>query len=360
MRYLEGRDPSLVEGDLAPIAPADLNLPAISFSSLAGTASTTRTFRSVDDRPGSWRVTVEGLSGITAAATPASFDLGSGKAQTVTFVFTRAGAAFAGYAFGTVVLTDGGGRTVRLPVSVRPVEVAAAPTLQVTTTAVSGAAPLTVGTGYQGDLNVLGWGLAPPKTLAGQTVGKVAGVQTDSPPVEAGPGVDVYDVQVPPGAQVLAAQISNVDGGSPDTDLDLYLLRDDEGNGFDANDVVAASAGSSADEAITVTLPAGGAYRFVVVGFKPKDPVSRFDLTTWLAADSSPDDASTPSTLPGLVVVGDPQPVTPGRTATFTVNWSGAGADGTYLGLVTFHDATPPDALHPVAATVVRLVKGPG
>jgi subtilisin family serine protease len=358
-RYLKGRDPSVVAGDIAPLAPVDLNLPAITFSSLTGVGSTTRTFTSVDTSSGSWRVTVDGLSGITTTVTPASFDVAAGQAQAVTFAFARNGAPFAAYTFGTVVLTDAGGRTVRLPVSIRPVEVAAPTTLDVATKDGSGTAPITVGAGYSGDLNALGWGLAPPRTLAGQTVGKAAAYRASAPPVEAGPGVDVFDVQVPPSAQVLAAQITNVDGGAPDTDLDLYLFYDKEGDGFDAKDLKTLSAGPGAAESIALALPPPGAYRFVVTGFKTKDPVSTFDFTTWLTADSSPNDPSTPSTVPGLAVGGNPQRVTPGGSATFRLEWLGASADATYFGLVTFHDSTPPDPLRPVAATLVRIIKSP-
>lgn len=357
VRYLEGQDPEILPGDAAPLSAVDLNLPAISFGSLPGVGGTARTFTSVDPEPATWQATVEGLAGIQATVTPAVFDLGPGQSQAVDFDFAQAGAPFDAYAFGAVVLTHGGdGRTVRLPVSIRPVKVATLPGTEIKTDQGSGSAPITVRAGFQGELSGLGWGLAPPRLAAGETV--EAAARSDEPPFEPAPGVDLFDVQVPPGTQVLAAEVSNADGGAPDTDLDLYLFHDDEGDGFTAEDRVAASADGDAEEAVAIPLPSPGSYRFTVVGFKTKDPVSVYDFTTWLAADSSPDDPTSPSTVPGVAVTGDPKSVAPGEPATLTFEWSGIPADGVYLGLATFHDSGP-DPLHPVAQSIVRISKAP-
>jgi hypothetical protein len=188
-------------------------------------------------------------------------------------------------------------------------------------------------------------------------------VATASPahdhPWAASAGVRTYDVEVPPGAQVLAGAISGADAGAAGTDLDLYLFRDQDGKGLDASDVVGLSAGPGADESIAVALPPPGTYRFAVVGFKTQAP-STFDFTTWVGADPTPDDPASPSTTPGLTVGGDPKAVAPGDGVELQVAWSGLKADGIYLGLVTYHDQDPPDPQAPIGSTLVRVVKGPG
>lgn len=354
-RYLEGQDPRIVPGDLPPLAAADLNLPAVSFGSFTGVATTSRTFTSVEDDRTSWTVAVEGVPGLQAAAAPEAFELEPGQSQTVELRFTLAGAPTDQYTFGAVVLTGASGeRTVHLPVSIRPVKIAPARLTTVTTDQAAGSSPLTARVGYSGDLSAMGWGLAPPRVLPGETVG----FGKDAPPFEPGPGVDVHDVQVPPGTQLVAAETANVDGGNPDTDLDLFLFHDDEGNGFDEEDRIAASADADSDETIVLPLPAPGAYRFGIVGFKTQDPVSTYDFTTWVVADPSPDDPATPSTAPGLAVRGDPLPVAPGDTVTLALEWSNMSADGVYLGIVTFFDSAAPDPHSPLTHSIVRIAKG--
>ncbi|MDQ3947178.1 MAG: S8 family serine peptidase [Actinomycetota bacterium] len=355
-RYLEGQDPTVVDGDVPPLAAVDLNLPAVSYGSFTGTATTTRAFTSVDETPAAWNVTVTGLAGLEAAVSPSAFEVAPGQSQPVQLTLTLAGAALDTYTFGAMVLTNAAdGRTVRLPVSVRPVRIAAPAKATIPTDAVSGSAPVRARAGYQGEISALGWGLAPPRHLPGETVATAPG----APQFAASPGVDIFDVTVPDGAQVLAADVTNADGGAKEIDLDLYLFHDDEGDGFDATDEVAASADADAEESIAIPRPAPGAYRFAVVGFKTRDPVSTYDFTSWVGADPTPDDPTTPSSAPGLEVRGDPRPVVFGEEVALDLVWSGLAADGVYLGLVTFHDSAAPDAADPKAFTLVRITKRP-
>jgi subtilisin family serine protease len=353
-RYLEGQDPTVVDGDLPPLAPADLNLPAVSYGMFTGTATTTRTFTSVDDTSATWKATVTGLAGLDVALSPAAFEVAPGQTQPVQFTLTLAGAPLDLYTFGAVVLTNAADkRTVRLPVSVRPVRIAAPPKVAIPTDAASGSAPVRARAGFQGDLSALAWGLAPPRPLPGETVATAAGAPNFTP----SPGVDVFDVTVPPGAQVLAADVGNADGGARDIDLDLFLFHDDEGDGFDAADLLDKSADEDAEESIAIPRPAPGAYRFSVVGFKTKDPVSTYDFTSWVGADPTPDDPATPSSAPGLEVRGDPRRVVFGEEVALELVWSRLPADGVYLGLVTFHDSAAPDPADAKALTLVRITK---
>jgi hypothetical protein len=310
----------------------------------------------VDDAPSTWNAAFTGLAGLDVALSPPAFEVAPGQSQAVQLTLTLAGAPLDTYTFGAVVLTNAAdGRTVRLPVSVRPVRIAAPAKAAIPTDAASGHAPVRARAGYHGDLTALGWGLAPPRPLPGETVATANGAPNFTPSA----GVDVFDVTVPDGAQVLAADVGNADGGAKDIDLDLFLFYDDDGDGFDAGDALAQSADADAEESIAVPRPAAGAYRFSVVGFKTKDPVSTYDFTSWVGADPTPDDPTTPSSAPGLEVRGDPRSVDFGQEVELELVWSGLPADGVYLGLVTFHDSAAPDPADPKALTLVRITKRP-
>ena len=84
-----------------------------------------------------------------------------------------------------------------------------------------------------------------------------------------------------------------------------------------------------------------------------------YDFTTWVGADPTPNDPATPSTAPGLVVAAGPRPVAAGDAVELPLAWSGATAEGTYLGLVTYHDQAPADPQAPIGATLIRLVRAP-
>jgi hypothetical protein len=121
-RYLEGVRPGAVPGQARPIAPSDLNLPAVSYAHLIGAAVTRRSFTSVDEMAGTWQVKVEGLAGMAVTAVPPVLTLAPGQSGDVQLAFVHAGAPFDAYAAGALVLThETDGRTIRLPVSIRPV-----------------------------------------------------------------------------------------------------------------------------------------------------------------------------------------------------------------------------------------------
>jgi Subtilase family/Fibronectin type-III domain/PA domain len=360
VRYLKGQAPDAVpDPAITPLPAVDLNLPSVAFSHLTGVGSTVRSFTSVDSRPQSWEASVETPAGVVTTVAPARFDIAPGATRAVTLSLTADGAPPDAYTSGALVLTNpSDGRTVRLPLSVRPVKVGAPASLDVTTAEAAGTHPLPVRAGFSGTLTGLAWGLLPPRVAARQTVATAA--PAGDHPWEASSGVRIYDVEVAAGAQLLAGAVSAVDDDAPGSDLDLYLFRDTGRSGFAAGDLVAKSAGPGSGESIAVALPAPGSYRFAVVGFKTAAPASTYDFTTWLGADPTPDDPASPSTTPGLTVGGDPKLVAAGDPVTLEFAWSRLTGDGTYLGLVTYHDQTPADPLSPIGATLIRLTKGGG
>jgi hypothetical protein len=333
---------------------------------MAGTAGTTRTFTSVESAPTTWSVALEGLAGLVTTLNPTSFDIAPGQSQPVTLGFTAAEAPPDIYVFGALVLTEAAtGRTLRLPISVRPVQLSVPDSLDLATDQPEGNRPVAVRSGYDGELSALGWGLATPASHPGQTIGLGEGAERHQPSA----GVNVFDVNVPPGTQLLAGRVGNADGGGPagpdgkpPVDLDLFLLYDDEGDGFDAADgaqPVAQSADPDADEAITIIRPRPGAYRFSVVGYRVAEPTSSYDFTTWLLADPAPDDPAVPAGGPGVAVGGDPVAVGRGAEVALPLDWSGLTTDGTYLGLVTWHQGAAPDPATPIAGTLLRIVRAP-
>jgi subtilisin family serine protease len=348
--YLDVVAPEFFTGP--EIQPKDLNLPSISLSQLAGTDSVSRTFTSIDRAPQTWSVAVTGLPGVSAAPDVASFTLASGATRAVRVSFQVGTAPLDEYQFGALVLTNGS-RTVRVPISVKPVAMSAPRTVAIATNQAAGTVGLAVKSGYTGSMSGVGVGLAAPDAHPGETIS--AGDGNPDPTGAPGSGTKIYPVDVPAGAQLFASRISNVDGGDPNTDLDLYIYRDDDhSGGFTNDEIVAQSASGIATEEVEIPEPEAGHYGVAVVGFTTKSPNSVYDLTNWLVADPSPDN---PSPAPGLTVTGDPASVVIGCTPALKLNWSGVGADGLYLGVVTYHTGATPTAGNAKATSLVELTK---
>jgi subtilisin family serine protease len=350
--YLKGIDPSLVPEALDPIKAADLNLPAISFGGFLGTESTSRTFTSTDATSSAWRVAVEGVTGIKAELNPTMFNITPGMSQTVALKFTRTGGPWDTYLTGKLVLTDpDGARTVQLPITVEPRRMAVPAQIDIDSPEAAGAHPVQFKAGMDGKILVQAFGLAAPKVTKGHKITAATG----KPSPTAGPGVNVQDMTVAVGTQLLGVQILKP---APEalTDLDLYLYRDANANKiFEDTELIAQAATPLGAEFLAVPLPKPGAYRVSVVGFATGPPESTYDFATWTVSDASPDD---PANKPGLAVTDDPVVVQAAGQGTFTLKWSDAAADGRYLGLAAYYD-TPTAGGEPFATSLVVLDKGP-
>ncbi|HWT25961.1 MAG TPA: S8 family serine peptidase, partial [Solirubrobacteraceae bacterium] len=349
LRYLEAVDPDIVSGALPPLQPTDLNVPSIVMSDVLVEQQTARTFRSVEPRTTRWTVTADSPQGIALTPSPRRFTLRAGEEQTVELTVQVADRDSPAYGAGGLVLTSGD-RRVRLPVQVRVRAVMAPELVDLTAEAEAGSAPVTVTAGLTGELRGLGWGLAAPDTLVGESVTATTG-QVDLSGTD--PGTNLYPLTVPEGAQAIGGRISNADGGAAGTDLDLYLYRDPDADGdFTNAELVDFENDLDSDENVLVPLPRPGEYVYAVLGFSTRDPVSTYDFTTWVVDDPQPDDPAPP---PGLVVSGDPVATQAGEPATFSVDWSGLTEPGTYLGLVTYHDSAEPTRENVRGASLVRL-----
>ena len=351
IRYLEGQDPDLVTGSPTPIAATDLNLAAISNAKVAGAITTSRTFKAVTQVATRWDVRLEGLPGFTATLSPRSFTLKPGPEQTVNMTFRRTNAPLEQYSFGAIVL-EGGGKTVRLPVSLRPIALKAPDRISVSTAAASGSRQFTVQSGFAGPLTARGFGLAVPQLNAGKHISATSGNPNLS---GTDPGTQLYPLTVPADSQLLATRLSNVDGGDPNTDLDLYVFFDPNGDGNYADaQFVDASASGSSDEEVIVPFPDAGKYVVAVVGFTTAVPDSVYDVTNWVATDPQPDN---PAPAPGIVVSGDPVNAANGANVPLTLQWSDVAALGTYLGVVTYHQGATPTAANEIGMSIVELTR---
>jgi subtilisin family serine protease len=319
---------------VAPVQASDLNLASIGNSAVVGRFQTTRTFTSVDSAPRTWTASLS-VPGFTGSATAgpggsSTFTIAPGAAQALTITATRTTAPLRQWAFGALTLTSGA-TTLHLPVSLRPLAVRAPGTLSVSTDKLAGSQPFSVTAGYDGTLNVVGFGLAAPSTHPGQHVTTTDGDGSPDPTTES-PSNRFYDLTVPAGAQLLSGRIANSDG-----DLDLFLFHDANKDGkFTGDELIDASATPAANEGVTEVDPAAGAYRFVVVGFDTQDP-STFDFSTWVVNDPAGDDATGG---PGIAVTGDPFAVTAGQTVQPTLQWNNVLQTGLYLGVVEYDDGT--------------------
>jgi subtilisin family serine protease len=353
IRYVDSQDPAFFGDGQDPIQPADLNLPSIAAAQVAGTFATTRVVTSVDPGTRRWtaRLQVPGFTTFVGDAGGFStFSVASGESRTLTIQAARTTAPLRAWAFGTLTLTSGA-TALRVPVSLRPIPLSAPARVRVTTDAASGSQAVSAQAGYTGTLSALGWGLAAPSPHADQTIDATSG---NPDPSGVDVGTKVFDVDVPAGSKLLSGRISNVDGGDPNTDLDLFLYRDANADGtFDAGELVDQSASSIANESVDETLPAAGRYRFAVVGFTTMAP-SHFDFSTWLVDDPSPDASAD---APGLSVTGDPFAVAIGQTVAPLLRWSGVLAKGLYLGLATYHDSATPGDADIQASSIVELTK---
>jgi hypothetical protein len=168
-------------------------------------------------------------------------------------------------------------------------------------------------------------------------------------------GVTVFDLEVPPRTQLLAAETGGLALTDPFADLDLYLFYDDEGDGIGIDDLLDFSERLGSSESVYALDPLPGTYRISVRGFEANELLT-FDLTTWTVTDTGPDQLSIPAG-PGFAVTGDPVSVIPGGLADLQLQWQGLDNPGVYLALVTYHDTALPSAANQIWETVVAVTR---
>lgn len=311
------------------IDSSDLNLPSIGVAELLGSQTVTRRVTvtlgsSAHDDDVEFEVRVNKPPGVDVTVVPNEIELEAGESAEYWVTFTtQADAVLDQWTFGSLTWAHrdkskkrGKGKkskkrkkskhsfSVRSPIAVRPVAVAAPDEVSVLDAAAAGAIDFDVGFGFSGDLFSFAGGL------------EAAEVQPDA----VGEGdATLHFVFVPPGTRV--ARFSTFDetvgDGSGSDDLDLQVQGPDTA-GFP---FVAFSGSFTSEEEITLTDPEPGVYAVFVIHFATVNPVTDYELNFW---DVGPD--------LGNMIVTAPPSVTLGSTEAINVSWISLAPNMRYLG----------------------------
>jgi hypothetical protein len=306
---------------------SDFNAPSIAIGDLAGVQTIRRRVTNVGAGTATYTPTVTGTSGFDVVVTPSALTVGPGQTKSYTVAFTRTTAALNAYAGGQLTWSDGtGGHTVRSPVVVRPVALAA----PVEVSGTGGPINYNVTFGYDGSFTGTARGLIAATTVTGSVA--------DDPADEFDPegeGVVSFPVAIAEGTTY--ARFSLFDTHvAPASDLDLYVIRDSDGV------LVGASGSGTSAEEVNLRNPAAGGYTVYVHGWGvPAPGPTTFTLFSWLLGSA---DA-------GNMSIAAPAAATTGGTGTITLTFSGLATGTKYLGSVVYGN---PAAL-PVNPTIVRV-----
>lgn len=296
---------------VTPMDPSDLNLASIAIGDMAGVQTVKRRVTNVSGKPLTVTPTVTGLVGFNTVVSPASLTLKPGETLPFTVSFTRISATLNAYTGGQLTWT-GGGYTVRSPIVVRPVALAAP------TSVSSNGSPTSynVTFGYTGPFTATARGLVP----AAITADTVSDDPTDSTCSLTSPNAKLIPVVIPAGTTYARFSLFDADV-TPGADIDLCVFRG-------ATLVGSSGSGTSAEE-VNLLNPTAGDHTVVVQGWGVVGS-SPFKLHTWLLASA---DA-------GNMTITAPASATTAATGTIGLSFSGLAAGTRYLGSVAYAGAT--------------------
>jgi hypothetical protein len=304
-------------GDLSPIDPSDLNIASITIGDMAGTQTVTRTATSVGRVSEMYTASTSGLTGVNVSLDHPVFTIAPGASQPLSITFTRAGAALNVYQSGFLTLAGSNGHSVRIPLVIRPVSLAAP--LEVALDATN-AATWSIKSGVGPESITLG-----KRGLLAATADAVT--VTDDPDNTFDPEITtgtqfMKEIVVPAGTAVLRGATFDADTDGND-DLDLRLYRVGAGG---ALTLVATSGGPTSEEVVTLRTPQAATYRLYVWGFDTEGPDSNLTLFSWVlgAADA------------GNMTVNGPFAANIGSTHEVNLTTSALAAGTRYLGQITY------------------------
>ncbi len=290
--------------NIRKIGASDLNLPSIAIGAMPGTQTVKRTVLNVTNKTLTFTAAAS-VPGMTVEVTPAKFTIGPSGSATFTVKFTRTTATLNSYAFGSLTWSSAG-YTVRSPLAIRPVAIAAPG--QVTGAGASGSASYGVQFGYDGPFAALPHGLVASTSFNST----ISTGETQS-----------FSVVVPAGTKL--ARFSLFDAQvSQASDLDLEVYR--------GSTLVGSSGGGTSEEEVNLVNPTAATYTVRVVGFDTGATPSNYTLFTW----------AVPATDAGNMTVSAPATATTGAAGSVTLNWAGLTAGTKYLGTVTYHNVAAP------------------
>jgi subtilisin family serine protease len=286
---------------------SDYNGASIAIGDLAGTQTVTRRVTNVSGEPLTVNATTTGMAGFTTVVTPASLTLGKGETKSFTVTFTRSTAPLNDYTGGQLTWT-GGGYTVRIPMVVRPVALAAPASVSGT----GGQISYDVTFGYTGAFSATARGLVPDVV----TPGTVADDPTDSTCSLTSPNAQLIPVAIPAGITYARFSLFDADV-SAGSDLDMCV--------FSGSALAGTSGSGTSAEEVNLLSPAAGTYTVVVQGWGVVGSTP-FKLHTWLLG----------SVDAGNMAVTAPASATLGAKGTINLTFSGLTAGTKYLGSVAY------------------------
>jgi hypothetical protein len=246
--------------------------------------------------------------------------LNPGESKSFTVTFTTTTAALNAYTGGYLTWT-GGGYSVRSPIVIRPVALAAP-------AQVSG--NFTVKFGYNGAFTATARGLIP----AAVTPGTVADDPTDSTCSLSSPNAVLIPATIPAGTTYARFSLFDADV-NPGSDIDMCVfsgttLVGTSGSGTSAEEVnFSFSSPSASPTALTVVVQGWG-----VVGSSP------FKLHAWYLGTANA----------GNMAISAPSTATIGGTGNINLTFSGLAAGTRYLGSIVYGGAASMPA-----PTIVRV-----
>jgi subtilisin family serine protease len=289
---------------------SNLNVASIAIGDMAGVQTVTRKVTNVSGKPLTVSASLTGMLGFVTEISPASLTLNPGETKSFTVSFTRTTATLNPYAGGQLSWT-GGGYTVRSPIVVRPVALAAPASVS------SNGAPVSynVTFGYAGAFTATARGLVP----AAITAGTVADDPSNGPCSLSTPNAVLVPVAVPAGTTYARFSLfdADVNAGS---DIDLCVFNSG------GSQVGASGSGTSAEQ-VNLLNPAAGNYTVVVQGYAVAGS-SPFKLHAWLVGAAT-----------GNMAVSAPAAAAVGASGPVSLTFSGLTPGEKYLGSVAYGGA---------------------
>ena len=309
---------------------SDFNSPSISIGDLAGIQTITRKVTNVGSAAATYNASVTTQPGITVEVSPMSLTLNPGQTKSYTVKFTRTTAAVGVFVGGQLKWSDGT-HTVRSPITIRPVALAAPPEVQGT----GGPISYTVKFGYNGPFTADPRGLIPATTVNATVADDPTNNFNTANPT-ANQGIQVHDVVVPAGTSYARFSLFDEFTDGID-DLDLYVYR--VGTAGALTFVGVSGTGTSAEE-VNFTNPTAATYKVFVHGFAAEGGSANYTFFSWVLGTASA----------GNMTVTEPATAAIGATGTVNLAFSGLTANTRYLGSVVYTDGT-----NNLGTTIVRV-----
>ncbi|MBT1449533.1 S8 family serine peptidase [Glaciecola sp. XM2] len=267
--------------------PRDINLPSITDNACVSVCTWTREFTATKD--GVWDVRGEGFaSGLDISVSPQSFSILAGQTQAVEVTIDSTNAIKNQFVFGQVVLEASNSPDLKLPVSVFS-SLGNIPT-QIQTSATRDADSLLIDDIDAITLN--SFNLTPYALVKATTVTDTISQDSNTTDYldDLSDGVVVTPVTVPANAKRLVAEIVS----SSAFDLDLFLVYDENGDGFISGfEELAQSISFDATEEIAINNPDAGNYFIIVQSFSASaQGADNFELRYAVVTDNQDDSLS--------------------------------------------------------------------